>query len=76
MHVLYTICNGLLNRTPYFISTLSIKKANHKKKTTTKQTKKKLMYTCYNENVSTVRDARKYLCLTPIFVQVKFSCYV
>lgn len=32
MHVLYTICNGLLNRTPYFISTLSIKKANHKKK--------------------------------------------
>lgn len=32
MHVIYTICNGLLNRTPYFISTLSIKKANHKKK--------------------------------------------
>lgn len=31
MHVIYTICNGLLNRTPYFISTLSIKKANHKK---------------------------------------------
>lgn len=40
MHVIYTICNGLLNRTPYFISTLSIKKANHKKKTTTKQTPK------------------------------------
>lgn len=32
MHFIYTVCNGLLNRTPYFISTLSIKKANHKKK--------------------------------------------
>lgn len=42
MHVIYTICNGLLNRTPYFISTLSIKKANHKKKKPTKQTKKKI----------------------------------
>lgn len=41
MHFIYTVCNGLLNRTPYFISTLSIKKANHKKKTT-KQTKKKI----------------------------------
>lgn len=32
MHFIYTVCNGLLNRTPYFISTLSKKKANHKKK--------------------------------------------
>lgn len=66
----------LVKSNTLFYIHIEYKKANHKKKTTTKQTKKKLMYTCYNENVSTVRDARKYLCLTPIFVQVKFSCYV
>lgn len=32
MHFIYTVCNGLLNRTPYFISTLSIKKQTIKKK--------------------------------------------
>lgn len=31
MHFIYTVCNGLLNRTPYFISTLSIKKQTIKK---------------------------------------------
>lgn len=42
MHFIYTVCNGLLNRTPYFISTLSIKKANHKKKNNNKTNQKKI----------------------------------